>query len=111
MTPEKELQGNAVHGRAEIPGAPPAHTNSTNIGPISTHDLPRLFEPFFRSKTVRSQGIPGLGLGLSVVERIARVFGATVTVHSELDAGSRFEIRLPLAGTSLPANPSTGPAA
>jgi len=75
---------------------------------IAEQDLPRVFEPFFRAKTVRSQGIPGLGLGLSVVERIVQVFGGTVTVRSELNVGSRFEIQLPLASPSLPANPLPG---
>jgi two-component system OmpR family sensor kinase len=76
---------------------------------ISEEDLPRVFEPFFRSKAVRRQGIAGLGLGLSVVERIVHVFGGSVTVQSELDAGSRFEIRLPLAGATGPFSPLSGP--
>ena len=64
---------------------------------IADEDLPRIFEPFFRSKRVRRQGIPGVGLGLSVVERIAVAFGGTVTVQSKVGSGSRFEIRLPVA--------------
>jgi two-component system, OmpR family, sensor kinase len=63
---------------------------------IADEDLPRIFEPFFRSKSARRQGIPGVGLGLSVVERIAIAFGGTVTVHSKVASGSRFEIRLPV---------------
>jgi two-component system OmpR family sensor kinase len=64
---------------------------------IADEDLPRIFEPFFRSKGVRRQGIPGVGLGLSVVKRIAVAFGGTVTVQSKVGSGSRFEVRLPLA--------------
>jgi signal transduction histidine kinase len=62
---------------------------------IAEQDLPHVFEPFFRSEGVRRQGIPGVGLGLAVVERIAVAFGGTVTVRSKVGSGSRFEVRLP----------------
>jgi CheY-like chemotaxis protein len=45
----------------------------------------------------------GLGLGLSIVERIARVLGHKVEVVSTLGRGSHFSVRVPLA----PALPST----
>jgi two-component system, OmpR family, sensor kinase len=73
---------------------------------IAEEDLPRIFEPFFRSKRVRRQGIPGVGLGLSVVERIAVAFGGAVTVESKVGSGSRFEIRLPAASTASQSAPS-----
>jgi CheY-like chemotaxis protein len=44
----------------------------------------------------------GLGLGLSIVERIARVLGHKVEVASALGRGSHFSVRVPLA----PALPS-----
>jgi signal transduction histidine kinase len=72
---------------------------------IAEEDLSRVFEPFFRSKSVRRQGIPGVGLGLSIVERIAVAFGGTVTALSKVDSGSRFEVQLPIAGPTLPASP------
>jgi len=37
----------------------------------------------------------GLGLGLSIVERVARVLGATVTVDSALGRGSHFSVLVP----------------
>jgi signal transduction histidine kinase/ActR/RegA family two-component response regulator len=39
----------------------------------------------------------GLGLGLSIVERIARVVGAPVRLSSEVGRGSAFSVMLPLA--------------
>jgi two-component system phosphate regulon sensor histidine kinase PhoR len=65
---------------------------------IPPEDVGRIFEPFYRSEQVRRQGIPGVGLGLAVVQRIAAAFRGTVTVRSELGKGSRFEVRLPLVG-------------
>ncbi|MGH6771463.1 MAG: PAS domain-containing hybrid sensor histidine kinase/response regulator [Xanthobacteraceae bacterium] len=41
----------------------------------------------------------GLGLGLSIVERIARVLGITVDVDSTVDRGSHFSIAVPLSAT------------
>jgi signal transduction histidine kinase len=74
---------------------------------IADEDRPHVFEPFFRSKRVRSQGIPGVGLGLAIVERIAVGFGGTVAIHSTLGSGSRFEIRLPIVAP--PSHPSALP--
>ena len=38
---------------------------------IAEADLPHLFRPFFRSEAARKSGIPGVGLGLAVANRIA----------------------------------------
>jgi len=68
-----------------------------NSGPgIAEADLPHIFEPFYRSAQARRKGIPGIGLGLAVVERIATVLGGSITSQSEPGKGARFELRLPL---------------
>jgi Na+/proline symporter/signal transduction histidine kinase len=41
----------------------------------------------------------GLGLGLSIVERIARVLNVAVDVESTVDRGSHFSIKVPLSAT------------
>ena len=64
---------------------------------IPAEDLPRVFEPFFRSAPGRPRSVPGVGLGLAVVHRIAAAFGGTVSVRSDVGVGSRFEVRLPIA--------------
>lgn len=64
---------------------------------ISPEDLSRVFEPFYRSASARRRGIPGVGLGLAVVQRIAAAFGGTVDLRSEPGKGSRFEFRMPEA--------------
>lgn len=45
----------------------------------------------------------GVGLGLAIVERTARVLGATVTLASRPGRGSRFSVALPLAAIAPPA--------
>jgi CheY-like chemotaxis protein len=39
----------------------------------------------------------GLGLGLSIVERIARVLGHNITVNSAVGRGSRFSVEVPIS--------------
>ena len=52
----------------------------------------QIFEPFFTTK--RNQG--GIGLGLHVVFNLVTArLGGSITVHSELGAGSRFVVRFP----------------
>jgi signal transduction histidine kinase len=63
-----------------------------NVGePISETLRPMLFQPFRRGHTTSSTG---LGLGLFIVDQIARAHGGTVTVLSDADA-TRFLVRLP----------------
>lgn len=55
--------------------------------------LPHVFERFRRGKG--TEGRPGWGLGLSIVQAIASAHGGDVRVHSQLGAGSTFTIVLP----------------
>lgn len=56
---------------------------------ISEEDLPKVFDSFFTTKSA------GSGLGLSIVNSIARAYGGTVSVESRLDKGSCVIARLP----------------
>ena len=59
--------------------------------PEAQHAL--IFKEFHRLKETASAG-PGLGLGLSIVERIGRVLGTPVNVRSNPGRGSTFSISL-----------------
>jgi signal transduction histidine kinase len=72
---------------------------------ISQELLPQIFELFVQSDRTldRSQG--GLGIGLSVVQRLVEMHGGKVSASSPGPGlGSSFEIRLPLV--DAPAKPS-----
>jgi heavy metal sensor kinase len=62
---------------------------------IADADLPHVFEPFFRSSEARRRGIVGVGLGLSVVQRIAGALHGRTEVHSSAGQGSQFALILP----------------
>jgi signal transduction histidine kinase len=67
---------------------------------IAEADLPNLFTPFFRCEESRRQGIDGIGLGLSIARRLARLFGGELSVASRVGLGSCFTLRLPTARLS-----------
>ncbi len=69
----------------------------TGIG-IPTEMLPHIFDMFTQvdSSLERSEG--GLGIGLTLVQRIVEMHGGTVEARSEgLGKGSEFVVRLPVA--------------
>ena len=69
---------------------------------ISTADLPRIFEPFYRSPQVIAAQIHGAGLGLSIAKSMIEAVGGRLSVVSEVGAGSTFTLHLPVAdGDSL----------
>jgi len=62
---------------------------------IAVDELPRLFQKFFRGRA--SQGSPGAGLGLYLVQRIIQLHRGTVGVQSQVGSGTTFTIVLPRA--------------
>lgn len=58
---------------------------------IEAEELPRIFEPFYSTKTDGK----GVGLGLSMVYGIIREHNGTVEVDSEPGKGSTFRVKLP----------------
>lgn len=57
---------------------------------ISSHDLQKIFTPFFTSKE------NGTGLGLVVCKRIVESFNGKISIHSELNKGTTVFISLPM---------------
>lgn len=64
---------------------------------IPADKLERIFEPF---EQARSGDITrGLGLGMSISRRLARLIGGDLSVRSEVGCGSEFVLWLPIAAT------------
>jgi signal transduction histidine kinase len=66
----------------------------TDAGPgIPPEERELIFEPFYQSRGHRRRS--GVGLGLPLARRLARVLGGDVTVRSGPEGGSRFALELP----------------
>ena len=63
---------------------------------IPEHEQSRIFEKFYRVPVPENREISGTGLGLSLVEHVARAHGGSVQVKSRPGQGSTFSILLPL---------------
>lgn len=78
-----------VNGQIEI------SINDTGIG-IPAEQLPKIFDEFHQVNRDPQQRHGGLGLGLSIVQRIADLLDTQVEVLSKVGQGSTFSISLPL---------------
>lgn len=68
----------------------------TGLG-VPQDQIPQIFEEFHQLENPERDRARGLGLGLAIVRRLARLLGLSINVHSRLGRGSVFSIFLPLA--------------
>lgn len=66
----------------------------TGIG-IAEADIPRIFLPFEQLEPVQRKGMPGVGLGLSLVKEIVEALDGEIKVESRRGSGSVFRVKLP----------------
>ncbi len=67
-----------------------------DTGPgIAPHDLPHIFDRFYRADPSRARSTGGTGLGLTIARRLVEAHGGSIEVESVVGQGSRFIIRLP----------------
>jgi signal transduction histidine kinase len=83
-------EGGSIVLRASLEdGVPLLSIRDTGIG-IPAEDLPRVFDAFYRGTNSRRE--QGFGLGLATVKSIVEGHGWTITVASEVGAGTTFRI-------------------
>ena len=87
---EVRLDAGELTVRDHGPGIPPG-------------DLPRVFDRFYRATAAR--GVPGSGLGLSIVRQVAAGYGGTVQAESAAGGGTLLRFRLPALEPEAPRDP------
>jgi signal transduction histidine kinase len=70
---------------------------------IPTDELPRLFERFHRVEGTRGRTHEGTGIGLALVQELARLHGGRAEVESTFGDGSSFTVTIPRGREHLPA--------
>jgi PAS domain S-box-containing protein len=86
----------------ELPGRFELTVRDTGVG-IEPGELPQLFTRFHRIPNARSRTHEGTGIGLALVQELARLHGGDVTVDSKPGAGTCFTVTLPAGKSHLPA--------
>lgn len=86
-------------GRIDIQvGATPECVNFTvadsGIG-MDREELEQLFQPFHQLDGSITRRYGGMGLGLTLVQKVVEVHGGKIEVQSEIGAGSTFTVKLP----------------
>ncbi|MGC4095281.1 MAG: ATP-binding protein [Polyangiaceae bacterium] len=61
---------------------------------IPAEDLPYVFDPYRQRNEAKAKG--GVGLGLSIVQRLVAGHGGHLRVRSRVGIGSEFRVLLPL---------------
>ncbi|MBA3456599.1 MAG: HAMP domain-containing histidine kinase [Deltaproteobacteria bacterium] len=65
---------------------------------IDPEEHGRIFERFYRSRAVRLKPIRGSGIGLALVQHIAKAHGGEAEVESKVGEGATFRISIPIDG-------------
>ena len=66
---------------------------------IAQHEVPFIFERFYRVDRSRSRELGGTGLGLSIVKHVVQVHGGSIQVDTSPGHGSTFRLLIPVAST------------
>ena len=78
-----------------------AWVSDTGIG-IPNHEIPKVFDEFYRAQNAREFVAEGTGLGLSIVKTIVEAHQGTISVESQPGEGATFRFSLPLSRDRIP---------
>jgi PAS domain S-box-containing protein len=73
---------------------------------IAPELMPRIFDLFSQGERSLARSPGGLGIGLSLVQRLVELHGGKVAAFSALGHGSEFVVRLPALSTAEPRPPA-----
>ncbi|WP_455221202.1 sensor histidine kinase [Kaarinaea lacus] len=73
--------------------------SDSGIG-ISQDQLANLFLPFTQADSSTTKKYGGTGLGLAITKQYCELLGGSISVHSQVNKGSTFTVRLPMNASS-----------
>lgn len=82
----------------------------TGVG-IAADQLPYIYDEFYQIGVPSNVSRDGYGLGLAIVQRIAKLLTLTLEVRSEPGKGSAFSLTVPASGSGTMARPPGAPGA
>ncbi|HTU61892.1 MAG TPA: HAMP domain-containing sensor histidine kinase, partial [Polyangiales bacterium] len=102
-------KGSVLVGCRRVPDGVRVSVYDTGVG-ISQSEQSLVFEEFYQVGNPERDRSKGLGLGLAIVERLARLLNARVTLRSQKGRGSLFAFDLERAApVEVPAVPAARP--
>jgi signal transduction histidine kinase len=75
-----------------------AAVSDTGIG-VSTEELTRIFQEFYRSDGAKQEVELGTGLGLPIANQVIKIYGGRIEVDSVPGQGSTFTVSFPLVAS------------
>ncbi len=72
----------------------------TGVG-IAPDQLPQVFDRFHRAPVARARTHEGTGIGLALVQELAKLHGGSASVESEPNRGTRFRVTIPAGHAHL----------
>jgi len=67
---------------------------------IPEHDMPHIFDRFYRGKQVSTR-LPGTGMGLTIAREIVQAHGGHIEARNSANKGAEFSFTLPLAPVTV----------
>jgi signal transduction histidine kinase len=86
-----------------VPGGVALRVGDTGVG-IPPAEIPHVFDRFHRVEGARARTHEGSGIGLAMVQELARLHGGHVQVESTLGRGTTFAVTIPTGSAHLPAD-------
>jgi signal transduction histidine kinase len=85
----------STDGRVEL------EVRDTGTG-IPADEIPHIFERFHRAASAKGRSFEGTGIGLALVQELAKLHKGSINVHSTVGEGSCFTVEIPRGKDHLP---------
>jgi signal transduction histidine kinase len=69
--------------------------SDTGMG-ITTEDINKIFNEFYRARNAKAAELRGTGLGLSIVKNLIKQYGGSIDVQSQIEKGTTVTISFPI---------------